>query len=159
MSVTTPYAVVAAEATAELITKRQMLVRVRAFERAAAALAPHRVSATLQDVRFLSEHTRRVYEQLASGGAQVTLYARDLPAYVAPGVTGVSLDDAHPLVDEWSVLVLGAQAGMAIAATDAHGDTRKHRVGTADDMDRTFTVAVSEDPAIVRRCLEALDAI
>jgi hypothetical protein len=157
--VTTPYAVVAAVATTELITKRQMLVRVRAFERAATSMAPRRVSATLQDVRFLSEETRRVYERLAAGGAEVTLFARDLPAYVAPGVTGVSLDDAHPLVDEWSVLVLGEEAGMAIVATDAHGDCGSPGASDTEDMDRTFTVATSRDRDVVRRCLEALETI
>jgi hypothetical protein len=63
-------------------------------------------------------------------------------------VTGVSLDDDDPLVDQW-VLVLPGDAPVVLAATDLG------RTGCAD-LDRDFTVALSVDPDVVSACARLL---
>lgn len=110
---------------------------------------PTTVVATLQDVRHLSDRTREVYAAIAARGADVTLYARDLPAYVAEGVRGVSLSDDDPLVDVWSVLVAGGAAPVAFAAIDCY---RADSV----DMEREFEAARTDNESVVEQCLALL---
>jgi hypothetical protein len=59
-------------------------------------------------------------------------------------VTGISLDDDDPLVDEWVVVLPGPEP-VVLAATDL-GDT-----GCADEA-RSFTYGVSHDPHVVASC-------
>ena len=83
-------------------------------------------------------------EALAAAGAPARLHARELQAWLAPGVTGVALDDDDPLVDEW-VVVLPGDDPVVFAATDL-------RVPDCEDGDRCFSYGVSRDPAVVQEC-------
>lgn len=142
----TPYALVSQVVQPRAAAKAELVRLSRELERAALADPPPAVHATLQDARFLTERTRTSYARLAEQGAAIRLHARGLQAWVAPGVTGVDLDEDDPLVDEWCVLVTGV---VALTATDLH-------VPVADDLDRTFRVAVSRDPEVVEACVRAL---
>lgn len=170
----TPYDVVVQAERPRRSDKNAVLRLSRALEREALA-TPGPTGASLQDVRYLTERTRTMYARLAAAGSAPVLYARDLPAYVAPGVTGVALDDDDPLVDVWSVVVL-SERPVVMAAVDLHvggsGTGRPGpglpsvdllgldpgrppaRVGT----ERDFLVAVSRDPDVAAACLAALDA-
>ena len=140
----TPYELVRRAAPVSDVTKRDLLRLTRRLEREALQSPPPAVAATLQDGRFVTDRTRRVYSALAAAGASARLHARGLQAWLAPGVEGVALDDDDPLVDEW-VLVLPGRLPLVLAATDLH-------VPDCDDADRCFSYAVSSDPHVVASC-------
>ena len=110
---------------------------------------PRLVAATLQDSRFVTARTREVYRRLASAGAEVTLLARGLQGWLAPGVRGVDLAEDDPLVDEWVVVLPSPVLPAVLAATDL-------RQPCADDLDRDFIYATSSDPEVVAACAELL---
>ena len=141
---TTPYALVSASAQVQQASKRELVGMTRRLESVALRSAPPAVAASLQDARFVTDRTRAVYADLAGGGASARLHARGLQAWLAPGVTGVALDDDDPLVDEW-VVVLPGREPVVLAATDLG------RTDCTDD-DRSFTYAVSNDPHVVASC-------
>ena len=95
----TPYQIVSAVQPISRAAKRTLLSLCRELEREALLDPPREVAATLQDVRYLTPRTRAVYVALAEAGASARLFARSLQAWLAPGVTGVALDDEEPLVD------------------------------------------------------------
>ena len=140
----TPYELVRRTTPVRDATKAELLSLTRGLERAALLAPPPSVAATLQDARYLTDRTRQVYAALAAAGAPGRLHARGLQAWLAPGVTGVSLDDDDPLVDEWVVVLPGAEP-VVFAATDL-------RVPGCADEDRCFSYAVSRDADLVREC-------
>lgn len=148
----TPFALVRAVEPVLEGSKRELIRLTRRLEHAALTAPPPAVAATLQDQRYLTPHTRAVYAALAQAGAPGRLHARGLQAWLAPGVVGVALSDDDPLVDEWTVVLPGAEP-VVFAATDLG------RTDCADD-DRCFAYAVSRDPAVVAGCgrLLGLDA-
>ena len=87
--------------------------------------------------------------RLAAAGTEVTLLARDLQGWVAPGVRGVDLDEDDPLVDEWVVVLPSPDRPAVLAATDL-------RQPAVDDLDRDFAYATSSDPEVVAACAEQL---
>ena len=149
MTARTPYSVVSQVQAPAPIDKRGLVAVSRGLEREALATPPDHLAAALQDGRFLSERTRATYAGLAARGCRVTLYARGLHSWLAPGVTGVSLDDDDPLLDEWAVVVPSG-APVVMAAVDLHSD--------AGDLDRRFLYAVCRDPGVVRECARLLGA-
>jgi hypothetical protein len=116
----------------------------RRLERAAVELRPPAVAATLQDARLPDRPDPRRLRRAGRGGGSARLYARGLQSWLAPGVTGICLDDDDPLVDEW-VVVLPGREPVVFAATDL-GDT-----DCADD-ERCFRYAMSSDPDVVAAC-------
>ena len=145
MPLRTPYAVVTSVERPRPVTKRELVRLSRQLELAAMARPPQTIAATLQDSRFLTERTRDVYRRLGSTGAAVTLLARGLQGWLAPGVRGVDLDEDDPLVDEWVVVLHSAHRPSVLAATDLHGP------GSVD-LERDFAYATSSDPDVVAAC-------
>ena len=145
----TPYSVVSSLERPRPVSKRDLVHLSRQLERAAFLEPPHAVAAALQDQRFLTARTRDTYRRLAAAGTPVTLYARGLPSWLAPGVHGVDLDEDDPLVDEWVVVLASPRHPTVLAAIDL-----KHP--RTADLDRTFEHAVSHDEQIVRQCLALL---
>jgi hypothetical protein len=140
----TPYSLVRATVAVQEASKRELVSMTRRLERAAVERRPPAVAATLQDARYLTDRTRAVYAELAAVGAPARLYARGLQSWLAPGVTGICLDDDDPLVDEW-VVVLPGREPVVFAATDL-GDT------DCDDDERCFRYGMSSDPDVVAAC-------
>ncbi len=140
----TPYELVRRSASVQDASKSEMLGITRRLERAALQAPPPAVAATLQDARYVTERTREVYTALAAAGSPARLHARGLQAWLAPGATGIALDDDDPLVDEW-VVVLPGPDPVVFAATDLG-------VPGCEDEDRCFSYGVSRDPAVVREC-------
>ena len=137
----TPFEVVRRTTPVQDATKSELLGLTRRLERAALLAPPPAVAATLQDARYFTDRTREVYTALAAAGSPARLHARALQAWLAPGVTGVALDDDDPLVDEW-VVVLPGDDPVVFAATDL-------RTPGCEDEDRCFAYGVSRDPAVV----------
>ncbi len=98
----TPYELVRRSASVQDASKSEMLGITRRLERVALQAPPPAVAAALQGARYVTERTREVYTALAAAGSPARLHARGLQAWLAPGVTGIALDDDDPLVDEWS---------------------------------------------------------
>jgi hypothetical protein len=147
----TPYDVICAVAGMRRVAKPELLSVTLRLEARALADPPVRALAFVQDVRFAQPRVREVWRSLASAGTQVTAYGRDLPAYVAAGVAGVSLDDADRLVDIWALLVVWADGrGAGFAANDVGRDLDGDRI---PDRERDFDLAETEDPRIVGQCL------
>ncbi len=145
----TPYEIVSAAQPPQRAPKRTLLGVVRALEREALLDPPPAVAATLQDARYLTARTRAVYARLAEAGAPGRLFARSLQAWLAPGVTGVALDDDDRLVDEWTVVLPHPHAPVVFSATDCYSPTD-------DDLERAFCWAISRDPEVVAACAAAL---
>lgn len=142
----TPFNLVSRDQQPRRAVKSEIMLAARELEQQARLVPPDVAAACLQDVRYLTARTRRSYQLIAAGGTPTTLYAQGLPAYVGPGVLGVALDEADPLIDVWAVLLAGPQP-VALAATDLHEpDT--------DDASRPFLLAVSHDPDVVAACLD-----
>jgi hypothetical protein len=140
----TPYSLVRATVAVQEASKRELVALSRKLERAAVERRPPAVAATLQDARYLTDRTRAVYARLAAVGAPARLYARGLHSWLAPGVTGICLDDDDPLVDEWVVVLPGSDP-VVFAATDL-GST------ACEDHERCFRYGVSSDPDVVAEC-------
>jgi hypothetical protein len=105
-------------------------------------------------MRFASPRARAIWRSLAAAGTEVTVFGRDLPAYVVEGVAGISLDEDDPLVDIWAFLVVWADGRAAGFAGSDIGRGVQSALST--DLDRDFDLAETEDPAIVGRCLAEL---
>ncbi len=149
MDLRTPYAVVSAVERPRQVTKRELVRLSRQLEHAAMARPPGTVAAALQDSRFLTLRTRDVYCRLAAAGAAVTLLARGLQSWLAPGVRGVDLAEDDPLVDEWVVVLSSPGRPSVLVATDLR------RAG-AVDLERDFAYATSCDPDVVATCAQLL---
>ena len=149
MTARTPYSVVSSVETPATIDKRALIQISRDLEQEALETPPEHLAAAMQDGRFLTDRTRAAYAALAERGCRVTLYARGLHTWLAPGVTGVSLDDDDPLLDEWAIVVPSAEP-VVMAAIDLRSES--------EDLERRFLYAVSRDPGVVAECARLLGA-
>ena len=144
-----PYDIVSSQVAPQTATKAELLEHVRALEHE--ALEGPDVAfaiACLQDVRFLTSATTRVYEELARRGAQVLVLGRGVHASIAPGVQGVDLDDDDPLGDEWSVLLAGRSFRCFVA--------QDLQTPTHEDDERAFTWAETDDYRLVAEVYDVL---
>jgi hypothetical protein len=122
--------------------RAELLAVTKGLEARALADPPGLAVVFIQDVRCASPRARQVWRMLAAAGAEVVVHGRDVPAYLADGVAGVTIDESGPLADLWSLLLAwpdGRAAGFA---------------GT--DLGADFDVAETEDPGLVRMCLGEL---
>ena len=153
----TPYDAVVAVAEPRRLLKSEVLAVCRRLEGEALGDPPAQVVATIQDVRFASANARDIWTRLAAAGTAVTVYGRDLPAYVAPGVPGVALDDDDPLVDLWCLLVRWPDGrAAAMTASDVAGIAGIDGEAAVADERRDFDLVATEDPTVVGRCFDAL---
>lgn len=147
-----PYALlVAAGAAEQEAGKDELLQRVRELEQQAVAAPPEVAVACLQDGRFLTPATRSLYEDLARRGSRVRIFGHQVPAWVAPGVEGVALDEDDPLVDQWTVLFVGAEQTVCLAAQDQRDDAGALSYAS-------YAWAQTSDPEVVRAVARRLGA-
>lgn len=141
--------VVTARTPGQVTTKAELLDRVRELERAALEQPPVAFAvACLQDARFLTAATTRIYAELAARGAQALVLGRGVRAHVAPGVLGIDLADDDPLGDEWTVLLAG-RSFTCFVARDLHD-------APLEDDARSFEWACTDDPDLVANAYEVL---
>ena len=145
----TPFALVSAAERPQEGDKAELIRISRRMERAALDDPPPVVAAALQDARYLTAHTREVYDALARAGSRAVLHARGLQSWIAPGVVGVALDDDDPLVDEWVVVLPSPHRPVVFAATDL-------RTPCDDELERCFSYGVSYDREVVQACADLL---
>lgn len=106
------------------------------------------VLTALQSSEHLTPGTTARYARLARTAPLVAVLGRGVTGTPAPGVRGVSLTAADPLVDEWTVIVLGARTAAALIAHD-DGDR-------CADSERRFTFAVTHDRDVVTQAARAV---
>jgi hypothetical protein len=138
----TPYDVLRDSASVRRRSRAELLGVTKSLEDRALADPPELAAVCIQDVRRASPRVRRVWGELAAAGTEVAVHGRDVPAYLAEGVAGFTIDESGPLADVWSLLLVwhdGRAAGFA---------------GT--DLGVDFDVAETEDPDLVRECLREL---
>lgn len=95
------------------------------------------VFGTFQTADRFTPSTRRRYEVLARHCALVGVFGIDMPETPAPGIRGAALCAGEDLVDEWTVVVVGAHYAGALIARDL-GDTGPER-------DRRFEFVITHD--------------
>jgi hypothetical protein len=148
-----PWEAVTRSVRASRGTKRELLAMSRRLEDAALRGGATSVLVTFQDKRHLTPASRSSYGRLARAGVRVTAFARGLVSDYRPdsaGLAHVALLSKDPLVLEWDVVVLGA-APIAFVARDLAPDSV-----LLDDMDRPFSWARTDDPALVDAAAGAL---
>ncbi|WP_258727029.1 sensor domain-containing phosphodiesterase [Cellulomonas sp. NS3] len=146
---TTPFDLAAAVRTVQRVPKRLLVPLSTTLELAAQhSLVPPMVLSCFQHERYVTPATARRYAGLAQRLPFVAALGEDMPAEPAPGVRGWALDAHDPLVEEWTVLVLGAHAASALVARAAgHADA---------DGDRPFDMVVTHDRALVTAAARAV---
>ena len=145
----TPYDVVARSEVTRPTPKSLLTALCRGLEREALAAPPPVAAVTLQDVRHLTPATLATYAELARAGTAVTMFARGLQAWLAPGVRGVALGDDDPLGDVWSLVFVGGARPVAMAALDLFTEG-------VTDAARGFRAATTREPQLVEACARVL---
>jgi EAL domain-containing protein (putative c-di-GMP-specific phosphodiesterase class I) len=142
LSDATPFDIVAAHTASHNATRRELLSRSRALEdKGVHATEPTVLLATFQHARFFDQTTRRRYSNLAAHGIFTAIYAQDLPDNPAPGIRGCPLAPTDPLVDQWTVIVIGSQFAGGLFA-------KQHTI-PAGDPQRTFDLVTSNDRDLI----------
>ncbi len=106
------------------------------------------ILSTFQSAEYFTPQTAARYSSLAGDAALVGALGVGLTAEPAPGVRGVSLEEAEPLRGEWDVTVIAPHFAAAFVARDL-GD------GGAD-MERRFDFALSYDRDLVVEAARAM---
>lgn len=146
---TTPFDLAAAVRPVQRAPKHLLVPLSTTLELAAQhSLVPPMVLSCFQHGRYVTPATARRYAGLAERLPFVAALGEDMPAEPVPGVRGWALDPHDPLVEEWTVLVLGAHAASALVARAAgHADT---------DGDRPFDMVVTHDRGLVTAAARAV---
>ena len=119
-------------------SKRLLLEMTAHLERQAGLLAiPPVVLSSFQRAERFGPRHAVTYSQLASRSPLVVVLGVGMQPEPAPGVRGIRLDPLDPLVEEWSVVVLGAHYAAALITRDL-GDR-------GPDLDRRFEFTLTHD--------------
>lgn len=129
-------------------TKHHLMGVTRVLESMATG-AESILLASLQSGRFYPPSTRRQYARLARRCGMAGVLGSDLDAGVVRGVHHATIPPGDPLADEWSVVLLTADGGIALLARDLH-DRVDH------DGDRRFEYEVTRDPVKVEAAANRL---
>lgn len=145
----TPYQLVARSRAVQRATKPLLIAMSKHLEQQARILGgPAVLAATFQHARQFSADTARRYRALAASAELVVALGEEMPAEPVPGVSGAALDPADPLVEEWSLVVVGPHFAGAVLARDL-GDA-------GPDRDRRFDYVVTYDRELVLAAAAAL---
>lgn len=138
----TPYQLVARSRAVQRATKPLLVAMSKHLEQQALALGgPAVVGATFQHAHQFTPATARRYARLAESAELVVALGAGMPAVPAPGVSGAGFDSADPIIEEWSLVVVGPHFAGAVLAKDL-GD------GGAQD-ERRFDYVVTYDRELV----------
>ena len=145
----TPYDLVARSRTVQRSTKPLLIAMSKHLERQALVLGgPAVVAATFQHVKHFTPDTLRRYTMLAESAELVVALGEGMPSTPAPGVLGAAFDPTDPIVDEWSIVVVGPHFAGAVLAKDL-GDG-------GPDSERRFDYVVTYDRDLVLAAATAL---
>ncbi len=103
---------------------------------------PPIVLASFQTADRFTAATARRYIGIALTCPLVAAVAAGLPSAPAPGVRGAALNPDDPLINEWTVAIIGAHYAGALIARDL-ADTN------VTDMDRRFSFLITHDRDLV----------
>jgi EAL domain-containing protein (putative c-di-GMP-specific phosphodiesterase class I) len=138
----TPYSIVSRHRTPLVSTKRFLLPLSHTLEqRGLEMILPPLLLSTFQHLRHFTPDTQRRYTELGRRLPFVCALGAGMASHPASGVRGAALDDADPLVGEWTVVVLGAHFAGALIARDL-GDS-------GSDLDRRFSYVVTHNRELV----------
>jgi EAL domain-containing protein (putative c-di-GMP-specific phosphodiesterase class I) len=138
----TPYSIVSRHRTPLISTKRFLLPLSHTLEqRGLEMILPPLLLSTFQHDRHFTPETRRRYAELGRRLPFVCALGAGMSSHPASDVRGAALDDADPLVGEWTVVVLGAHFAGALIARDL-GDS-------GPDLDRRFSYIVTHNRELV----------
>lgn len=116
---------------------------------ATTAESPPMVLATVQDQRKLSPSTMDTYTGIAQRAPLVAMFGANVPCDLGSGIRGVHLSHDDPLVQEWTILVLGPDIAAGLIA-------RELSPAGSEQADRRFDMVITFDRALVTlgaRCL------
>ena len=136
--------------------KPLLVAMSRHLERQALALGgPAVVAASFQHARHFTPSTAHRYTTLAESAELVVALGEGIARVPAPGVSGASLDPADPIVDEWSLVVVGPHFAGAVLAKDLGdgGRDSARRFDYVVTYDRDLVVAAAS--ALLRRVTAA----
>ncbi|QCQ93522.1 EAL domain-containing protein [Rhodococcus sp. SGAir0479] len=139
---TTPFGIAARGRRTTRSLKRLLVSMSKMLEMQAAAAGPETiVLGTFQHAEHFTPASRARWAHLARQVAYTGIYGVGVQPFMDSNVHHAPLDSADPLVDEWSVVVLGSHFCCVLAARDLH-------TGTVD-RDREFEYVVSYDRGTV----------
>jgi len=150
----TPFETVVAELPVRRSAKGLMVEMSKHLETQAARLSsPGIVLAAFQDAGHFTRSSARRYQALASRCSLVAALGVGLGTEPAPGVRGADLVPDDPLVDEWSIAVVGAHYAAALVARDLgdRGPEASRRFDYALTHDRSLAIAAAA--SLMRRVL------
>jgi hypothetical protein len=139
---------VAASRAVQRATKPLLVAMSKHLERQALALGgPAVVAATFQHARQFTPATSRRYARLAESAELVVALGVEMPSAPVAGVVGAAFDPSDPIVDEWSIVVVGPHFAGGVLARD-FGDagpeeTRRFDYVVTYDRDLVLAAASS----------------
>lgn len=148
----TPYELVARSRAVQRASKPLLVAMSKHLEQQALALgAPAVVGATFQHARQFTRATERRYTRLAESAELVVALAVGMPPEPAPGVVGADCAPGDPIVEEWSLAVVGPHFAGAVLARDLgdQGPEDQRRFDYVVTYDRELVVAAAA--ALLRR--------
>lgn len=154
----TPYQLVARSRAVQRASKPLLVAMSKHLELQALALgAPAVVGATFQHARQFSPATVRRYTRLAESAVLVVALAEVMPSAPAPGVVGAACAPDDPIVEEWSLVVVGPHFAGAVLARDLGdpGPEDQRRFDYVVTYDRDLVVAAAV--ALLRRVPSAAE--
>jgi EAL domain-containing protein (putative c-di-GMP-specific phosphodiesterase class I) len=138
----TPYSIASRHRTPLISTKRLLLPLSHTLEqRGLGMVLPPLLLSSFQHVRHFTPATQHRYAELGARLPFVCALGAGMSSHPASAVRGAALDDADPLIGEWTVVVLGAHFAGALIARDL-GDG-------GPDLDRRFSYVVTHNRELV----------
>lgn len=102
---------------------------------------PALLLATFQHVRHFSGEIRERYSRVASNRVLTAAFGEQMPANPTRNVRGCDLDPADPLVDEWTVIVVGSDFARGFFARQRDADREMFDLIMSDDRDLVLHAA------------------
>ncbi|WP_144122440.1 sensor domain-containing phosphodiesterase [Catellatospora sichuanensis] len=139
----TPFAVARKHRPVIRTTKQMLKCLSRHLENKCLQLAESTVlMASFQHVRNFDGHARQRYRRLAAECVFTAVFAQGVPALPTAGIRGGPLQPDDPLINEWTVVVLGAHFAGGLFAFDRGGP------GEHDDREFDFVLTYDRDVVI-----------
>lgn len=145
----TPFTLASRDTPPRRGTKRLLVEMSKALEAQATGLGSPMVAiGTFQHVRHFSAATAARWGALSEAVGFAGVYGADIAAVTEGNVHRAPLSSADPLVDEWTVALLGPHFSALIAAKDLHDN--------GPDLERTFDFVQTFDRSTVIQAVRSV---